>query len=260
VYKWALIIVLGTLAVLGYQQYEKQRQQQVLLEQANLIHQQDKAALDAARASNELAPLEQFIYERPNSAWLETAEYYRDKLILQQAIDSADVRQLHRYIKKYPQSPWLNTAQQHIKKLQREKENKLIQQRIQADNTPDYLAKPEVPAPKRTSTQTLTAAPAKIEKKKRNDDPNERIQRALSIYQKINKQQQREQDQAKQQRQREEKLLSQCNRLKDQLKQFKPRMRWYELDEQGNRVFIDKATVAKRKQAMQDDYNRYCKD
>lgn len=262
-YKWAAIAVLGTLAILAYQHFDEKREQQQLLEQANRVHQQDKAALDAARATEELAPLEQFIFDRPDSPWLDTAIYYRDRLILQKAVDSRDVRQLNRYIKNHPDSQWLNTARQHIKRLQRERENREIQQRIQAENVPDYLTRP---AAKKT-TRTVSEPTAKPVSQARSQpssqeapvDPNERIKRALSIYQKINKQQQRERDQARTQREQQEKLLAQCNRLQDRLKQFKPRTRWYELDENGNRVFIDKQTVQQRKQAMQQDYDRHCR-
>lgn len=255
-YRWALIMVFGTLAILAYQHYAAKQQQQLQLEQENLIHQQDKAALDVARATNTLVALEQFIFEHPQSPWLETAVYYREKMKLQQVVDSGDIRKLQRYVKNNPDSEWLNIARKHIKKLQREQENKEIQRRIQADNTPEYLV-PKTRQREAKANHTSQIRTQEV-KKKPVDNPNERIQRALSIYQNINKQQRREQDKARDQRQREEKLLSQCNRLKDQLKQFKPRTRWYELDKQGNRVFIDKDTMKQRKQAMQDDYNRYC--
>ena len=178
--------------------------------------------------------------------------YYRDKLVLQRAVKSRDPRRLERYIRNYPDSEWINQARQHLAKLEREQENARIQKRIQART---QKAKSETSSAQITNNTHNLASSSN---NKPSLDSNERVKRALSIYQKMDKQKQREQSALREKRQREEKLARECNRIRDQLKQFKGRTRWYRLDEQGKRVFLSKENVQQTKHSLEQDYNRHC--
>lgn len=252
-YKLILIATLGTLLYLGYEQYDTLRQQQLNQEQARQKYQQEKEALDLARATNKLTPLNQFIQQNPESDWLETAVYYRDRLVMQIAVDSGNTETLAQFILNNPNSEWKNHARQQLKKLKREQEIEKSRQLAIIKKQNEELSKR-----KRSTVNSKKTIHSGQSKKSKRDDSAERVQRALSIYQKINKQKQRDASQEKKQQQRNAEFSRRCNKLKDELKQFKMRTRWYQLDEKGNRVFIDKATVAKRKKDMQADYDRYC--
>lgn len=262
-YKLVFPIVLGILLLIGYQQYNHyQQQSDHAMEHNN--YEQEKLALDNARATKSPQPLDEFIQQYPDSAWLDTAIYYRDKFAIQQIIESRDTRKLQNFISNSPDSEWLATAQQHLQKIQREQENKQIQQRI-LNNQPTVKITGSIPALNQVpsedpSVKTETVAPTKTTNKTNRNESAERVKRALSIYQKMNKPNVAKNETRKKQQQEEEKRLRACNNLKDQLKQFNNsrRTRWYELDNSGKRVYMRKEAVALKKKEIKNKINEHC--
>lgn len=252
-YKLLLTIILIVLLFVEYQKYDHFQQQQLKQEQALLNYQQEKKALDKARATNELESLIQFIHQYPESVWMNTAVYYRDRLIMQKAIDSRQANNLTQFIQNYPDSSWKNHAQHQLTRLNTELEAEEARRQAEIKRKQTELTTRKI-----ADTDSKKIYPITKTKKPKNDDPNARVQRALSIYKKANEQKQKEAAQKKKQQQQTAELTRRCNKTKDQLKQFKTRTRWYNLDEQGNRVYVDKAIVEQRKKDMQANYERYC--
>ncbi len=257
----ALSVITTVLVVAGY--FYQQHQQRIAREQAIQLHQQEQLILEQALESNSLAALERFIAEHPESDWLERAVYFRDKRRYEQAVNSADIQTLRRYLQQYPQSPWRQNVEKHVLKLEREQVNNITRQRIetkrkalieqleeiepvQEQQEPDPL---EAPA-----TNTLATRP------KPKDNPQDRVKRALSIYQNMHRQQRQQRESTRKQREREEQRAQECNQLNDQLKQFRNwRTRWYDLDQSGKRVYLTKKEVAKMKAELQQNFDKHCK-
>lgn len=260
-YKLVFIITLSILLVLGYQQYDS-IQQQAEDELQRKKYEQQKLALEKARATKSPQALNEFIQQHPDSAWLDTAVYYRDKYAVQRLIKSGDIQKLQGFIDTNADSEWVTSARQHIIKIQREQENRKIRQRVLSNQPKIDLSQTDIPLI--TEVNTLpTLQVDKVEKKKAVKKPNrndatERVKRALSIYQKMGKPQIRKDEERKKQQQEDEKRLQACNRMKDQLSQFNRRTRWYKLDDSGKRVFMSKQAVALKKKEIRSNYNEHC--
>ena len=265
-YKLVSIIILSVLLFLGYQYYENLKQQSELeLQREN--YEQEKQVLEKARATKSPRPLSEFIQQYPDSVWLDSAIYYRDKYAVQQLIKSGDTQKLQDFINNNPSSEWVASARQHLVKLVREQENRAIQQRILNNQPKVDLSEIKIPSltdlenTEQPETETETEKveqPAPVKKANRND-PAERVKRALSIYQKMGKQQIRSDVDRQKQQAEEEKRIQACNRLKDQLKELSRRgTRWYKLDESGNRVYMRKEAVALKKKEVKTLIEEKC--
>ena len=99
---------------------------------------------------------------------------------------------------------------------------------------------------------------ASAKPKKSTSDARDRVTRALSIYSKINKQRSEEAVLQREKREQIAQLERECNQMKDQLRQFKHNIRWYQLDDQGNRVYMKKDDVKKQKQVLRDSIQQHC--
>ncbi len=259
-YKLIISSLIGVLLYFSYAHFSDLKQQKLEHEITWQQFQSDKKDLEAARKANSLDELNLFIAQHPDSDWLESAKYYRDKLQVSQLLDSRDIAKITRFIDQNPNSEWKNHVQRRLKKIMREHENKLAQQRA-AEKLAVQKKEPSQSMqikPNPTITTNYSYQETRPTQRKR-DASQDRVKRALSIYQKMNKQQQRETDKKNRQQEKDDKLSRNCYKLKDQIKQYSQRIRWYELDEAGNRVYIKKKTIAKRKQEMQHDYDYYCR-
>lgn len=254
--KLILLIMVGTtgvLAFMGYQQYSENQRMVLAHEQERITYQQEKKALDRARSSNDPVEINAFIQQHPDSVWLDIAHYHHDRLVVQNAIDAKDTTKLKQFIHHKQHSQWRQHAEHYLKKFSRERNVELAKKKNLQTETPAELTirKTPLPAQKKTSQ-------AKKIKKASSDDARDRVNRALAIYKKMDNQKQIQLRQQKKQQQNDQKRSRNCNRMKDQLIQYTKRIRWYELDGQGNRVFLKKEEVNKRKQAAQNDYDKYC--
>jgi hypothetical protein len=262
-YKLVFTVALGIALIVGYQQYSHYQQQSA---QARDLkdYEMGKQALENARVTKSPQPLDQFIRQHPDSDWVDTAVYYRDKFALQQIVETRDTAKLKQFIKHNSDSEWQASAQQHLIKIQREQENREIQQRI-LNNQPEMEISGNIPsldaAPSSTPAQSVqTKTPARSTNTTSRNESAERVRRALSIYQTMSKPNIAQNEMRKKQQQQEERRLRACNRLKDQLVQFKKsrRTRWYDLDDTGERVYMSKPAVAQRKKEIRSQIERNC--
>lgn len=261
-YKLVFTVVLSILLYLGYQQYNN-LQQQAESEQASKIFELEKQALEKARATKSPQPLSDFIQQHPDSPWLDTAIYYRDKYTVQQLVKSRDTHKLQGFINNNQGSESLVFARQSLLKIEREKENRKIQQRILNNQSVVDLTQQKIPSltelNKPETPEPIKVVPAKPVKKKPNrNDSAERVKRALQIYQKMDKPNIRREEDRKKQQQEDAKRVKACNALKDQMSQFNRRTRWYQLDDTGKRVFMSKQAVALKKKEIKNTIKENC--
>lgn len=250
---WCVVGAIGIFTFKGYQQYSKNQLMLIAQEQEGIDYRQEKKALDLARSSNDPEAIRAFIQQYPGSVWLDIAYYQHDRLVVQDAINAKDTSKLNRFIHQNRHSQWRQHAEHYLKKFNRvrdeEQEKKTSQ--LSQQNAEQTIG--GIPRP----VQNKVTHTTKI-KKSSNNDSRDRVNRALSIYQKMSNQKQLKVRQQKKQQLNEEKQVHHCNTMKDQLKQYSRRIRWYELDNQGNRIFLNKEEVNRRKQTTQNNYNKYC--
>jgi hypothetical protein len=258
----AVIVII--LALVGYQQYHKY--QQVEQQQRALqAYQQEKQALDTARATNTPGAIEQFMVQYPDSAWIGTAQYYLEKQLLDKAIEAGEEQALQKFINAYPNSVWKQHAVQQRKIMQsdreiREAEQRLKEQRaVEADR--QALLQNQAKAPEPVLQPRAAPAIDSLGKpvKRASNEARERVNRALSIYSKLDKERVKREEEKRKRQQQEEDIRQKCNRLKDQLKQFRHSdRRWYKLDEQGKRIFMRPSEVDREKAAINKQIEEYC--
>ncbi len=70
----------------------------------------DKTEYDTARAINSVIAYDKFLENYPESAWRDSAIYYRDKSALEKAKLSDTPEAYQAFIDKYPNSDWLEQA------------------------------------------------------------------------------------------------------------------------------------------------------
>lgn len=251
-----LILLVAALGFFGYKQYSVQQAEKLEQQQALERYERDKLAFEAARDSKNPKILFRFIHENPDSAWKDTAQYHLEKQLVEDAVKAQNGQALKSFIKNYPKSEWTRNAKRQLQYLQRI-ERQRVQQQQQADEVPvlNQRAAQKSPAKPLAKQQRVSSSKKATP---RNDDARERVNRALSIYSKVNKQKSKQAEQQKLKREEQEKVARLCVEMKDQLKQFRSNIRWYELDDQGNRVYMDKETVKRQKQNLQDNVEQYC--
>lgn len=86
----------------------------------------------------------------------------------------------------------------------------------------------------------------------------ERIKRQLELANELREKRLNKQREKEKQLRNEEKLESSCARLKDELRRLGERRRWYQLDENGERVYLTDDEVRRKKETVQNEYDRQC--
>jgi hypothetical protein len=265
----AILVIIAVLTVAGYYGYTSY-QEQLLLEQSVARLEQEKQALQSAQASQDILALNQFIADHPQSDWLEKAIYERDKLAYHQATETGQISALEEFISQYQGSQWIAQAQSRLQRLQQEqkrqedivrKQQQLELQRQQIedqlsttigvleDKTPDTLTK--------GTTPTTTPTPEK--KNRKSLSSRERVDRALAIYQKQRQQEQHSDTKRQEEDRKEEQLKRRCQQIKDQIAQFNNRrIKWYDLDGSGKRVYLNKKQVSINRKRLREEYNQNC--
>ena len=264
-----IVAVVAALAIFGYQEYSQRQQAAATLEQEQQRFQQDKAALEAAQASNDLLALNQFIIDHPESAWLERAIFYRDQLAYRLAVDENTIQAMDNFITAYPTSQWRSQAEQRITRLQREHEQRQERERkeaLLAGQRRNLQQRGTSTPGKATDSGKRTASSYSLNSgnqpsQRQNKSSTDRVTRALAIYQKQRDQEKKARYNQQQQRAREDEIAQRCHQIRDQLKQYERRnVRWYELDTQGERTFLSKQQVAADKLKLESQYREYCQN
>lgn len=249
-----LILLVSALVIFTYRQYDEHNQQQIAAQKAHELYVQEKKAFEKAKNSRDIEQLNDFIRTYPNSDWVEIAYYHRDKLIVNKAVELKNEKRLQNFVQQNPNSQWKQYATQYIKKFKRIHENNEMLKAQQ-------LAKEKLEKKNLTnSTPAQYSSTQNKEPTARADSARERVNRALSIYNKINKQKSREADKLNEQQQKQARVDRDCHKLKNQLEDYKQkRVRWYTLDKQGKRVYMSKQQIANRKKAIEQDMSDYCR-
>jgi len=224
----------------------------------------EKQLIDQARKNKDIAALNDFIRKHPDSEWLDTALFYRDQFAYREAMAKGDRNSLERYLKEHPDSQWTGFVQQQLEQIQREEDAlKARQERERLLKGKNLAGKlPIQPAAEESSAETAESPAQALVEPPSAPSPlsaRERIQRALSIYEKQRaekefseyQQQQREQDKRQQQRN--------CSRMRRQLAAFEKRFRWYRIDEQGEKIFLSEKEIAQKRQETETYLKRNCR-
>jgi hypothetical protein len=250
----AIFIVI---AGVGFMQYSKYHQQQLEIEQSLARMEKEKAALKAAQSENSVSALNRFIDQHPDSEWLEKAIYERDKLAYHQATETKQIGAVASFIEQYPQSQWVVQAKSHLLRMKQEQKllddmaEKQQQLEIQRQQLAQQQQKAVTTEPKQVTPKQTTDSKA--------PSSRDRVARALSIYQK-----QRQQEQAQLNQKQKQDVLAQrnqrrCLSMKDQIDQYtQQRVRWYELDSAGERIYLSSQQIASKRKTLQQQYQDQC--
>lgn len=253
------IILLASAVYFGNDFYADYQNKLQAPQQALIKMEQEQKILDATVSQKDITALNLFIQQNPQSVLIEKAIYERNRLAYKQAIASNNPKQIRNFINNYPKSQLVDSAQQHLLRLQQ-----VLTQELIADETtksqPDRALKQPY---QKKSREKLSQQSLYVQKKSAPDKPapdsSDRVTRALAIYQKMRKKEQQADQQKRAAQQHREADQTRCFEIRDQLKQFKRNTRWFELDDKGNRVFIEKDQVAQRQNKMQSFYDQNCK-
>jgi hypothetical protein len=255
--KQPIILLLILLSVLTWWSLQTARQGTVDNGQLERDRQQ-KQLIDQARERKDIAALEAFIRENPDSGWRDVAIFYRDEFAYRQAVAKGDPKSLEQYILLYPQSQWRSFAEQRLEQFRREEQARLSrierQRKLAGKPLPLPAAGAQAPIPEQPASQAIISPPKPL-----SPDPRERVQRALSIYQQQREQKQFDARQQQQRKQAEQEQQRNCMRLRDQLRQFDSNIRWYQLDADGKRVFLDEQQVRAKRRETENYLKRHCR-
>jgi len=149
----------------------------------------EKQLIDQARKNKDIAALNDFIRKHPDSEWLDTALFYRDQFAYREAMAKGDRNSLERYLKEHPDSQWTGFVQQQLEQIQREEDAlKARQERERLLKGKNLAGKlPIQPAAEESSAETAESPAQALVEPPSAPSPlsaRERIQRALSIYEK----------------------------------------------------------------------------
>lgn len=232
-------MVVITLVYLGYEKYSEYAQQQDIEKQKVSALAQEHQQFEAALSSQNVSTLNQFIQLNSESTFKEKAIFERDRLAYKLAIATDNPKHIKNYISNYPDSQWADSAGQYLLKIKSQQE---VEQKTQQLDLMRIQQQKEREIKKQASLEAT----------------RDRVNRALSIYQKQRQKQETLENQNKVAEQKRQQDEYKCNKIKDQLKHYKTNTRWYSLDEKGERVFIDKAQVEAMKAKQQKMYNDHC--
>lgn len=237
--KLILIMVVATLAYLGYDKYSEYTLQQDIEQQKVAALAQESQQFEAALKSQDVSTLNQFIQQHAESTFKDKAIFERDRLAYKLAIATDNPKQIINYISNYPTSQWADSAEQYLLKI---KSQQAIDQKSQQLDLMRIQQQKEREIKKQANLETA----------------RDRVNRALSIYQNQRQKQETLEYQNKVAEQKRKQDEYKCNKIKDQLKHYKTNTRWYSLDEKGERVFIDKTEVEAMKAKQQKMYDDHC--
>ncbi len=193
----------------------------------------DKAQFEFALQQKSISLFNEFIQQRPDTVWMENALYYRDKLALDFAKSEGTEEALNNFLEDYPGSAWVDNALYHRDKLARPGKNNASfvnsHEAVPIDTNLESEGRNHQPAEQSLSTEQL------------------RVQKALAIYEQINKEKRLASVNAEKIRRKEEKKKRDCIVMHDRLRSFDERKRWYNLNDQGNRVYLSDEEVNRSK-------------
>ena len=87
----------------------------------------------------------------------------------------------------------------------------------------------------------------------------ERIKRQLELANQLRDERLRKERETQQQVEKEAKIATYCHRVDDELKRLnEPRRRWYELDNNGERVYLTEAQVNARRESLEKQFANSC--
>jgi hypothetical protein len=207
-------------------------------------YQIDKELFENALAQKSISLFNEFITQRPDTVWMENARYYRDKLALASAKSAGTEEALNQFLQDYPGSAWVDNAIYHRDRLAREGKKKSLLERSQEisrlEAKFDAASRSHQSAEKSLSSEQL------------------RVQKALAIYEQINKEKQLAAANAEKLRKREEKKKRDCIVLNDKLRSYDERRLWYNLDDDGNRIYLSDEAVQQSKLSYSRVVERRC--
>ncbi len=226
-----------------------------------------KQALDRAVASHDLQQLNQFIEDYRGTGWVPTATWHRDKLAVDVAKKDGSVGALTAFLEQYPNSSWFNhvvyfrdkSAYRQAKlldtlsaydgfleKYPNSKWHKQVTKRRAKLLNPKKKQKPK----------TISAVVNNKEKKESAEVRRNR--EAMAVYQTMTDQRQQKKQEKQKIKDQQQAKLRACHRMKDNIRRYDERIRWYKLNPQGERQYLLDAEVQTAKQALTTKYEKRC--
>ena len=231
----------------------------------------EKLMLDQAKQKNSVDALNQFMLKFPKTSWMDNAIYYRDEVALKNAKAIGTVESIENFIKQYPDSVWLDSAVYARDKAaytlaKTENTQSAYEEFIKMYPNSRWKEKAEykLDAINKSKTASLkeekSASSAPTISKPLNEpaSPQKRVNRALQIYSEIDKKRQLEKQEKLRKEAVELRKKKTCHYLKDRLKRYGERVKWYRLDENGNREFSTEEQVTESREKVERRYAELC--
>lgn len=192
----------------------------------------ESQSFQQAQKSNTIESYQSFLNQFPQGQHAQRAIYARDKLIFRKAQRDSSPKSVAEFIQNYPDSPWRADAERAL-----------------AIRDGSFGPKDDAPTPKKSRYQTTETS---------GESSNDRVLKALNTYS------ERRQQKAKvkhEQQEQEKKLAAkkrQCQKMKDQLDIYKEGRRWYDLNKDGERIFLDDQQTEQLGQYYRNSYQEAC--
>jgi hypothetical protein len=208
----------------------------------------EQAEFEMAKSERSVSAMNRFIQQYPASDWREQAEYERDRLAYTQAAQQGTSAAVETFIKSYPDSSWLPNAHFMLKRL---KQDEASRRASKGYTSSDHELSEAEPRTRSSEKPSRYAKPS-------GDRSQDRVSRALSIYGDRRAEKQREKEEALEAKREQEKHQRNCNRMRDGMEALNQRMRWYNLDDQGQRQYLSDQQVEQSKQRLAEKYQAEC--
>lgn len=185
-----------------------------------------------AQQRNTVAGFESFLQRYPQSKFSEQVIYARDKLIFRKAQRDSSPKSVSEFLQNYPTSPWRAEAERAL-----------------AIRDGSFSANSDTPTPRKSRYQTPIDS---------NDSDNDRVLKALNTY----SERRQQKEKAKHDKQEEEKKIAakqrKCQKMKDQIDIYEEGRRWYNLDNSGERIFLDDQQTEQLGKYYRNSYQQEC--
>ncbi len=226
-----------------------------------------KQALDRVIASQDLQQLNQFIEEYKGTGWVSNATWYRDKLAADNAKKDGSVGALTAFLDQYPNSSWFNHVVYFRDKsayLQTKLLNTVLAydgflEKYPSSEWQEQVIKRRAKLLNPIEKKKPKTNSATVNKKAKNEPAEVRRNReALAVYQTMADQREQIKQEKQKVKDRQQARLRNCHKMKDSIRRYDERIRWYKLDQQGKRQYLLEDEVKAAKQTLITKYEKRC--
>ena len=195
----------------------------------------EQAEYETAKSERSISALNRFIRKYPHSKFKRTAVYERDRLAYVESANSDSSASVQNFIDNYPRSAWLPKAKYMLKQLKQSERGSTAR------------------------TKVASAGDSKVSAyQSSSENSMDRVRKALSVYESGHNERQKVKEETEKQQVLLAKQQQKCDRLSDRLRTYNEGRRWYNLDAQGERQYLNDEQIARNHQNIKKKYSQHC--